>query len=256
MASERLQSRPARAFDDTGAHHVGTASNDGRRLREFTRAKKSSQRVRFLKVGLPIIAAMIVAVGAALTWLARSLPDNLSVASTSIDNGRVVMQDPRMSGLDSKSRPYQLIAERAFQSLTGGGVDLEKLSAKIAVNDDTEANIKAASGHYDKASQNLILSGGIGVQTSSGIHIKMASATIDFSGGNLDGQGPVTITTPNQSIEASSLKVSDGGKTLSFGGRVKMRIDPSTVDTGLPTANQPSSQAPSQPIEKQASRSE
>ena len=256
MASERPQSRPAPAFDVAGAHHVGTARNDGRRLREFSRAKKSSRRVRFLKLGLPIIAVTIVAAGVALTWLARSLPDNLSVASTSIDDGRVVMQDPRMSGLDSRNRPYQLIAERAFQSLTGGGVDLEKLSAKIAVNDDTEADIKAASGHYDQASQNLVLSGGIGVTTTSGIHIEMASATIDFGGGNLDGQGPVTIKTPNQSIEASSLTVSDGGKTLSFGGRVKMRIDPAVVDAGLPAVNQPSSQDPSQPIEKQASRSE
>ena len=256
LASERPQSRPARAFDDAEAHHVGTANNDGRRLKEFSRARKSSRRVRLLKIGLPIIAVTIILVGVALTWLARSLPDNLSVASASFDDGRVVMQDPRMSGLDSKNRPYQLIAERAFQSLKGGGVDLEKLSAKVAVNDDTDAEIKAASGHYDQASQNLTLAGGIGVQTTSGINIKMASATIDFDGGNLDGQGPVMIKTPNQSIEASSLTVSDGGKILSFGGRVKMRLNPSAVEAELPATDQTPPEDPKQPIEKQASGSE
>ncbi len=250
MASERPQSRPKLASYDAEAHHVGTATNDGRRLKEFSRAQKSSRRVGLLKIGLPIIAVTIIAVGVALTWLARSMPDDLSVASTSIDDGRVVMQDPRMSGVDNKNRPYQLIAERAFQSLKGGGVDLEKLSAKVAVSDDTEASIKAAAGHYDQANQDLTLSGGIGVETTSGITIQMASAMIDFDGGNLDGQGPVRIETPNQTIEASSLKLSDGGKTLSFGGRVKMRLDPSAVQPEPPTADA------SQPIKKQASRSE
>lgn len=235
---------------------MGTANDDGRRIKEFSRARKSSRRARLLKVGLPIVAVTIVAVGVALTWLARSLPDNLSVASTSIDDGRVVMQDPRMSGLDSKNRPYQLIAERAFQSLKGGGVDLEKLSAKVAVNDDTEAQIKAAAGHYDQASEQLTLSGGIVVQTTSGISIQMTSARIEFEGGNLDGQGPVTIKTPNQSIESSSLKVSDGGKTLSFGGRVKMLLNPSAVDVEAPAADRSPQQDPSQPIQKQAFRSE
>lgn len=256
MASERPPSRPLRAFEDAAAHHVGTASNDDQRRREFSRARASTRRVRLLKISLPIVAFAILAVGVALTWLARSLPDSLSVASTSFDDGRVVMQDPRMSGVDNKNRPYQLIAERAFQSLKGGGVDLEKLSAKVAVSDDTDADIRAAAGHYDQASQNLTLSGGIGVQTTSGIHIKMASATIDFDGGNLEGQGPVKIRTPNQSVEASSLKVSDGGKTLSFGGRVKMRIDPSAVEAEPPAAEPPSAQNPSQSFDKQASRSE
>ena len=206
--------------------------------------------MRLLKVGLPIIACGIIAIGVALTWLARSLPDNLSVASASIDDGRVVMQDPRMSGVDKNNRPYQLIAERAFQSLKGGGVDLEKLSSKVAISDDTEASIKAAKGHYDQASQNLTLSGGIGVKTTSGITIEMASAKIDFGAGKLDGQGPVKIETPSQTIEASSLNVADGGKTLSFGGRVKMHLNPSAVRADPATTDLP------QAIEKQASRSE
>lgn len=195
--------------------------------REFARARRHSRMVRRLKIALPVTAAAIVVAGVATTWLARSLPGDISVTGTSIENGRVVMQDPRMSGVDSQERPYEMRAERAIQSLTGGGVDLEKVTATLAVGDDTTADITAAAGYYDTEANKLRLTDGIAVQTSNGIAIKLATADIDLAAGTMQGGGPVEIDTPNQTIRSSSLNVSEGGKVLSFGGRVKMVIAPS-----------------------------
>lgn len=194
--------------------------------REFTRARRHSRVVRFLKVGLPIIAALIVAGGLLAIWLARSLPDNVSFSGTSIQDGRVVMQDPRMSGVDSRNRPYELIAQRAFQSITGGGVDLEHVNARIAIDDENTATIDAADGHYDQRGGEMQLSNGIAVKTTNGITIGMDKADIDIAKGVLTGSGPVKIVTPNQTIESKSVRVADGGKILSFGGGVKLTIAP------------------------------
>ncbi|MEC5289536.1 LPS export ABC transporter periplasmic protein LptC [Aurantimonas sp. C2-6-R+9] len=197
-----------------------------RTAREFARARRHSRLVRVLKIGLPVAAALIVAFGVAVTWLARSLPDNVSVADTSISDGRVVMQAPRMSGLDSSNRPYDLVAERAIQSLNGGGVDLEKVKATVSVDDDTTADITAESGNYDQTNQRLQLRDGITVETTSGISINLAAADIDLGEGTLEGEGPVAIDTPAQTIRSDTLTVSEGGKVLSFGGRVKMVLNP------------------------------
>lgn len=195
--------------------------------REFARARRHSRLVRVLKIGLPAAAALIVAFGVAVTWLSRSLPDNVSVANTSISDGRVVMEAPRMSGLDSSNRPYDLVAERAIQSLNGGGVDLEKVKATVSVDDQTTADITAATGNYDQATQKLRLRDGITVRTTSGISINLAAADIDLAKGTLDGEGPVAIDTPVQTIRSDTLTVLEGGKVLSFGGRVKMVLNPS-----------------------------
>lgn len=207
------------------ASTAGQAS--GRSDLEFARARRHSRMVRRLKIALPLIAAIIVVVGVTTTWLARSLPGDISVTGTSIEDGRVVMQDPRMSGVDSQERPYEMRAVRAFQSLTGGGVDLEKVTATLFVDDDTTADITATAGFYDSETNQLRLTDGIEVKTSNGIAIKLATADIDLAAGAMQGGGPVAIDTPNQTIRSSSLTVSDGGKVLSFGGRVRMVIAPS-----------------------------
>lgn len=200
----------------------------GRSAREFARARRHSRLVAVLKIGLPLLAAVIVAGGLAVTWLARYLPDNVSIRSTSIDDGRIVMEDPRMSGFDKNDRPYSMIARRAFQSLDGGGIDLEAVRANVAAGAGSTADIAAAKGHYDAGAQTLKLTGGVKVDTSDGMSVLLDAADIDLAGGNMTSPGPVHIATQNQTIEAGSLRVQDGGKVLSFGRKVRMTLLPSS----------------------------
>lgn len=195
--------------------------------REFARARRHSRVVRLLKIGLPALALVIVFGGVAVTWFARSLPDDVSISSASLDNGRIVMEDPRMTGFDKAGRPYSMIAQRAIQSLDGGGVDLEGIKANVAVRADTKADIIARKGHYDQKAQQLRLYDDIIVNTTDGMSIKLSDAQIDLAAGDMVGKGPVAIDMPNQTIAAGSLTVRNGGKLLSFGDRVQMTILPS-----------------------------
>jgi lipopolysaccharide export system protein LptC len=207
-----------------------------RASREFARARRHSRLVRILKIGLPMLAAVIVVGGIAVTWIARSLPEDFAVTGTSIEDGRIVMQDPRMSGIDSQNRPYELVAERAIQALNGGGVDLEKITAKIALDEDMSATIEAASGKYDSAAETLALGGGVRVDTTDGITIRLTAADIDIATGALIGSGPVRIETPDQTIESSSLNLSNRGEVITFGGRVKMLLRPEQSSQSLQQA--------------------
>ncbi|WP_245413545.1 LPS export ABC transporter periplasmic protein LptC [Mangrovicella endophytica] len=203
-----------------------------RTAREFARARRHSRFVSFLKIGLPLVAVAIVAGGIAVTWLARSLPENVSVASTFVENGRMVMEDPNMSGYDKQGRPYSMVARRAFPSLNGAGVvDLEGIRANLTVADDTTADIEAAKGTYDQKAETLRLFGNISVKTSSGMTMKLSEADIDMKTGTMTGVGPVAIDTQTQTIRSGSMQVADSGKTISFGDRVKMTLMPNGADT-------------------------
>ena len=195
---------------------------------EFARARRHSRLVRLLKIGLPVAAGLIVAAALAVTWLARSLPASLSVGSTSIEDGRVVMHDPRMSGVDGNNRPYTMVARRATQSLKGGGIDLEGIRASFTVDEATTADLSAAKGRFDPQASLLRLFDDITVDTSDGVTIRMAAADVSLSDGRLVGAGPVHVTAPNQTLESGTLTVQDGGKNISFGNRVKLTLLPSS----------------------------
>lgn len=212
----------------------GRGQDHSRSEREFARARRHSRFVALMKIGLPLLAVLIVVGGLAVTWLARNLPDNVSIAGTSIENGRIVMEDPRMSGFDKNDRPYSMIARRALQSLDGGGIDLESVRANVSVGTGSTADIVAAKGHYDAGGQKLRLTENIKVDTSDGISITLDAADIDLASGGMRSPGPVHIRTPNQVIEAGDLTVQNGGKLLSFGRKVRMTLLPSSGEDFAP----------------------
>ncbi|MEX6508532.1 hypothetical protein [Jiella sp. M17.18] len=226
--------------DEATMHAVGTYDpafetahhSPERQEKEFAQARKHARKVRLLKIGLPILATLIFVGGIAIVWIARSLPESVSVSAAAIDDGRVVMQDPRMSGVDGHNRPYDLVAQRAIQSLNGGRIDLERLKANVAISDDAKATIAAASGSYDAATGMLALSDGVSVETTNGVTINLVHADINLSAGTLKGTGPVLIKTASQRLQSQTVTVEDGGKLLSFGGRVKMLLEPAASAAG------------------------
>lgn len=219
---------------------LASLTDNSRSEKEFARARQHSRLVTLLKLGLPALAALIVVGGIAVTWLARALPDNVSVSAAGIQDGRIVMEDPRMSGYDKNQRPYSMVAQRAIQALGDGGIDLEKVKANVTISDSATADIVAANGHYEQKTQQLRLYDGVEIDTTNGMSIRLSDARIDLASGSMLGAGPVKITMPNQTIEAGSLDVKEGGKVLGFGGPVKMTLLPGESPALSPTGKQPS----------------
>ncbi len=205
----------------------GSAHEGGAPLgREFERARRHTRMVRVLRIGLPVIAGAIVVAGLAITWFARSLPVDVAFASTSIVDGRLVMADPRLSGVDGNDRPFSMIADRAIQALGGTGIDLETVRANLSLDAETTAELTAAKGRFDTGTNTLRLYDQIAVNTSSGIRIRLSSADVTLDDGRLQGNGPVEISTPGQRLEAGNVTINQGGKTVSFANRVKLTLLP------------------------------
>ncbi len=229
---------------ETDGIAVGEAQRSGRSEREFLRADRHSRWVRRLKIGLPAIATVIVVGALAVTWLARALPADVAFASTSIVDGRLVMQDPRMSGVDGNNRPYSMVAARAIQALGGSGIDLEGVRANLTIGDDTTAELQATKGRYDTQGNMLRLYDDITVEASNGVRMTLRSADVSLADGQMTGSGPVSITTPSQRLEAGNLVVTQSGRSLSFRDRVKLTLLP-TASSASPSSPLPGAEPPS-----------
>ncbi|MEN3793188.1 LPS export ABC transporter periplasmic protein LptC [Fulvimarina sp. MAC3] len=201
------------------------------KTREYERAARSRKRTRMLKVVLPLIGGLIVLGGIGVTVIARAIPDDVRISGASIRDGRVVMDDPRMSGVDSNDRPFELVAQRAMQAITGGAIDLEGIDAKVAVSDKTNAVIRASAGHYDPNEQLLKLTGGLNIETDDGLAVEMQSAGIDLTAGTLTTDEPVYIQTADQEIRANGMSLSDNGDMIRFTGGVSMKLNPASGST-------------------------
>lgn len=216
--------RPERAADDTIALGAGARS-----AADFRRAHRHARRVRLMRIALPIVAVGIVAAGLFATWLARSVPVDLAVAATSIQDGRLVMEDPRMSGKDKNDRPFTVVARRAMQALDRtGAVDLEGINANLTLDPETTADIVATNGRYDPKAETLRLYDDISVRTSNDVTIRLTSADIVLNDGRLEGRGPVIIQTPNQTLQSGNVTIQNSGNRLTFGDRVKLTLHPAT----------------------------
>ncbi len=204
--------------------------DDGaRRLQEFHRAARHTQRVRFFRVALAVSGmAGLAAFVFLLFGPATSLPE-IDIGSTKIEDGKLVMDNPQVKGSDQNNLPYDLTAKKAIQDAANPGVvTLEEIVATLPLSKTSSARIMAGSGVYDTERQFLDLDQEISVRTDDGVEIKMRNVAIDVDIGAMKSDLPVSVDTGDALITADSLHVSEQGKTIVFDGTVKMHIRPAS----------------------------
>ncbi|SMD04596.1 LPS export ABC transporter periplasmic protein LptC [Rhizobium sp. RU36D] len=204
----------------------------------YKKALAHSARVRRLKVLLPVAALAISMSFIAVSAVRAFLPENLKIESARIENGKVVMEKPAVSGRNSDGINYSMRAERALQDIKNPNIiSLEDINAAVPVNDKLIARVEALSGIFDRATDKLDLDKPFTVRMSSGLEAKFQSAHLDIKGGNLIADTPVAISNESMSIVAQSLKMTDKGRIITFAGNVRMNANPSTIrkqDTKTP----------------------
>lgn len=198
----------------------------------YAKASRHSRRVRLLKFGIPVVALGAGTLFVMATFLRPTIPVDVTTASVSLSDGRIVMASPKLDGMTKDQRPYKMQAERAFQDIKKDGlIELEKLSAQLPFGPSATATLTAAQGVYDNTNRKLDLTEAIVLKTSDGMVVKLATAKIDIANNNLSTTDPVDIKTDSSWITAESLVVSEGGKRLMFDKRVRLTIDPKKLKT-------------------------
>lgn len=195
--------------------------------RAFSDARRHSRRVRLLKRALPVAALLMIVAFAGRSWLwtPQALP--IDLGTLAIENGRLVMTDPRLDGLTGRDgRPYSMTATRAVQDIgMSGRIDLEGIDARLPVDKAGWMSVSAASGVFDREANRLAIDSELTMTSDDGMKAVLRSAVVDIASGSLETADPVDISLDGAHISADSMSVRDKGAVLVFENRVRMTIE-------------------------------
>jgi lipopolysaccharide export system protein LptC len=206
---------------------AGKAARDRRVERAFVQARRHSGRVRMLKVGLPVAAVLMIAGFAGKSWLSLPADIPIDLRALAIEDGRLVMTDPRLDGLTGRDgRPYSMTAARAVQDIgMSGRIDLEGIDARLPVDEKGWMNVTAPTGVFDREANRLDIDSELIVTSEDGMKAVFQSAVVDITTGSLQTADPVDISLEGAHITADSMSVRDKGAVLVFENRVRMQIE-------------------------------
>jgi len=198
--------------------------------KKFQLANRYSRRVRGLKMGLPIVGALIIGSFIAVAMTAHHLETPFGIATIDLTDGKVVMDSPKLNGFTSSDSKYEIVADRALQDLNDPKkVVLEKIGATLTLSDGNVVSVQANNGKFDIEGENLKLNAGVNVHMSSGYDAQLENAVIDIKTGIMKSDSPVFIKAEIGEIRADSMVVRDNGKFVFFENRVRMVIQPNKI---------------------------
>lgn len=200
----------------------------------FRAAERHSRRVRFLKFALPTIALVGAGVFSWFTFFSTTnIPSNISLDSAGIQDGKLVMTNPKLDGFTKDKLPYKMSAARALQDVGNSSlITLENINAEIPVGSQLRAQVQAKSGLYDNANRQLKLDNDITLTTSDGMKAQLKSADINIEANTMSSDQPVRIENSSASIVADSMKITESGKVMVFEKGVRLVIQPAKLQEG------------------------
>jgi lipopolysaccharide export system protein LptC len=202
---------------------------------DFERALRHSGRVRMLRRVLPAAGLLVILGIIASFFIANSQWSDVDIAGARIEAGKLVMDNPSLSGTDADKRPFSLRADRAIQDADNPTrITLEGIKAELPLDDVNLARVTAGSGLYDADRKTLTLADTIVVDTDDGLHIRMDNAEIDIDSGRMDTRRNVEVETGRARVTAKAMTVENNGKTIVFENQVRMTIQPYS-NAGNPT---------------------
>jgi lipopolysaccharide export system protein LptC len=206
--------------------------------RNYRTALRHSRLVRLLRIGVPIgIVALLLTV-LVIDYMPPiggfRLPGDLG--KLVIHGTKITMEQPRLTGFTLDSRAYEFSADAAAQDITKPNlVELEKLHAKVEMQDKSSVAMTADSGVYDVKSEMLTLNDNIHLVSSTGYEGRLSEAVVDIRKGNVVSDRPVAVKMLNGFLNAKRLDIGDNGSVVLFTG-VTMTLQPGK-EAGSEAAN-------------------
>jgi lipopolysaccharide export system protein LptC len=186
-----------------------------------------SRFVGWMKIVLPVTAVILLAL--VLTWpklmqqQGSELPPLPGGATGGTDDARA--HHLAISGFDKHDQPFTITALQAIQEDPGGdSVVLEAPSADITLNDGVWLAAKADSGHFNRKTDLLRLSGSVNLFHDEGFELRTDEANVDVGNGVAWSDTPVEGFGPQGELHAEGLEVLDRGDRVVFTGRSRLTI--------------------------------
>ena len=111
---------------------------------DFDAAHRHSKLVAILKNALPICALVVVILFVLLAVTTTIPLPGLEIDRVGLQEGKLIMENPKLVGFDRRSRPYDVGAQQAIQDLARPGiVELKSIAAKLPMDAASFADIRA-----------------------------------------------------------------------------------------------------------------
>jgi len=206
------------------------------RERMFRRATRHSQRVRFLRVALPVALVVSTAATFFVVWynplrMLSDLPASISGLMTA--GSLMTMTEPKLSGYTHDKRRYELSATAA-ENITSAIVNFREPHATLEMLDQSKIDMKAAVGIFDRNANQLTLNRNIVLTSTSGYEVRLNQAVIDMKSGNIVSDQPVEVKMQQGTLQANRLEVTRSGEIIRFDGGVVMNLMPESDETRDP----------------------
>ena len=196
----------------------------------YRSALRHSWLVRGMKFAFPLIAVLVLAGFFWASIFNAMLPDNFHVDRSVLQDGKLIMSDPVLTGQNAAGAIYRVTARRAIQALSDpNNVRLENIKGSFPLSDGKSARLEATSARLDRSANVIIFDEPFKVETQTGVTALIKSARFDIASGSMVAKKPVEITSDKAHIVAQSMRMRDKGKTVEFNHRVKMTVQPSAI---------------------------
>ncbi len=207
-------------FADTGA-----SSSDA-----YALAARHSARVRRLKIILPVVAGIIAAIFAVISFVRAFMPVDLQLDSATIEDGKIVMQNPAIAGRNKQGISYSMKAQRALQDIVNPDIiTLQTIHAEMPVNEKLIATVDATNGIYDRGANTLDMNAPFTITMNNGVNADFQSAYLDINAGEMETKQPIAISMKGGSIIAQRLRMTDKGRIVTFEGMVRVNLEPTSI---------------------------
>jgi lipopolysaccharide export system protein LptC len=221
-----MQGSPVTALTMASAPDYSTSAPRPERARAYAKARRHSSFVRWLKLVIPVGAAVSIALVVLITIYNPFGRMGLTLGPVSISGTKIAMEGPRLTGFKKDARPYEVTANAAYQDIRKPNViELKDMKARMGLDGaGAVANLVSNVGVFDTVKEHLELNGDIRIITDKGEEALMQTASIDFKTGSVVSKDPVQITMTTAKINADSMQLGDSGKTITFVGRVHVAL--------------------------------
>jgi lipopolysaccharide export system protein LptC len=224
----------AAAKSDPPAAHGYWTMGRNNAARAFRAARRHSRLVRLLRVGLPVA----IVVGFGLQFLLSYFNPVRLLSKMPVDIGHLVvsgtkitMEKPRLAGFTHDARAYDLTAEDAAQDLTKPNlVELNKIHAKLQMQDESSVVLTANTGLYNSKLETLNLDKDIVLTSSTGYQGWLSEAAVDIRKGHVVSKHPVKVKLLQGTLDAKGVEIVNSGEEVRFVGGVNMTLNLNKTD--------------------------
>ncbi len=181
--------------------------------------------VRLSKSTLWVLAGLLTVAIIATAWInSENSGARIFLTGTTVKNEPSDMVKPRYQGLDSKNRPFNILANRATQP-DADTVVLEHVNADLMLTDSASwVALAADNGVYHVPVKLLDLKGHVDLFYEGGYEFRTEEAQIDVNAGQASGETAVEGQGPGGVLRADRFKILDRGAIMLFNDNVHVTL--------------------------------